>query len=331
MTSVQRFRNGLVIGKFYPPHAGHHYLIETALAQCERLFVMVCHHPRQTIPGEVRVACLQEVHPAARVVLVADDLPDDDSAAWAEKTRSALGLTPDAVFTSEDYGTPYARCLGPDTVHVLVDRERRTVPCSGTLIRGAPLDHLHLVSAAMRAWYVRRVCLLGAESTGKTTLAEALAAHYHTTWVPEYGREYCEKNWYEGYPWDTSEFTHIAREQARREDLAARQANRVLICDTDPLATSIWHERYLRHPSPDVLAIARARRYDLYILAGDQIPFVQDGWRDGEHVRHAMHQRFAEVLAGWGTPWYEARGSLAKRLAAAVARVDAVLASMRVS
>ncbi len=326
MTSAKRFRTGLVIGKFYPPHAGHHYLIDTALAQSDSVFVLVCDHPRQTIPGEVRAACLRHVHPLARVVLVDDDLPDDDSAAWAERTRHVLGLAPDAVFTSEDYGTPYARCLGPDTVHVLVDRERRAVPCSGTMIRAAPLEHLDLLSTFMRAWYVRRVCVLGAESTGTTTLACALAAHYQTVWVPEYGREYCERNWHEGYAWHTEEFTHIATEQARREDVAAGVANRVLICDTDPLATSVWHERYLRQPSAEVLAIARARHYALYILTGDEIPFSQDGWRDGEHIRHAMHGRFAEVLAEWGTPWLEVRGSPAVRLATATARVDALLA-----
>jgi NadR type nicotinamide-nucleotide adenylyltransferase len=326
MTSAKRFGTGLVIGKFYPPHAGHHHLVEIALAQADRVFVIVCHHPRQTIAGEVRAACLRDVHPTAQVILVDDDLRDDDSAAWAEKTRTTLGFAPDAVFTSEDYGTAYAGCLGSGTVHVLVDRERRAVPCSGTMIRAAPLEHLRFLSPFMRAWYVKRICVLGAESTGTTTLACALAAHYETAWVPEYGREYCERHWHEGYAWRTEEFTHIATEQARREDVAAREANRVLICDTDPLATSVWHERYLRQPSPEVLAIARARRYDLYILTGDDIPFTQDGWRDGEHIRHAMHERFAEILAGWGTPWFEVRGSRADRLAAAVARVDAGLA-----
>ncbi len=321
----KRFGTGLVIGKFYPPHRGHHLLVDTAIAQCRQVYVIVCDHPSQTIPGELRAACLREVHPAATVIRIDDDLPDDDSAAWAANTRRILGFVPDAVFTSEDYGDPYARFLG--SVHVLVDRERLRIPCSGTMIRQDPLAHLDCLSPFMRAWYVRRVCVIGAESTGTTTLAQALAAHYQTGWVPEYGRDYCEQHWHEGYAWRSEEFTHIAAEQVRRENLAARTANRVLICDTDALATSVWHERYLDRPSPEVLAIARSSPHSLYILTGDEIPFVQDGLRDGESIRHAMHGRFREVLAGQETPWLEVRGTRDERLALATARIDALLAS----
>ena len=117
----------------------------------------------------------------------------------------------------------------------------------------------------------------------------------------------------------------IAREQGRREDAAARRANRVLICDTDALATSVWHERYLNQPSPEVIAIARSRPHDLYILTGDEIPFAQDGLRDGEHIRHAMHCRFREVMEDWGTPWLEVHGSHAERMQQATAQVNRLL------
>lgn len=322
--SQNRFRTGLVIGKFYPPHRGHHLLVETALARCDQVFVIVCDHPSQEIPGEIRAACLRDVHPAATVIRIDDTLPEDDSAAWAENTRKILGFAPEAVFTSEDYGEPYARFLG--AVHVSVDRQRLRIPCSGTMIRRDPLAHLEWMSPFMRAWFVKRVCVLGAESTGTTTLARALAEHYRTSWVPEYGREYCEKHWYEGYAWRAEEFTHIALEHRRREELAAREANRVLICDTDALATSVWHERYLGQPSPEILEVARAGRHGLYILTGDEIPFVQDGLRDGEHIRHRMHLRFKEVLSTWGPPWIEVRGSREERLAQAISRIDALLA-----
>ena len=324
MNKAKQFRTGLVIGKFYPPHCGHHLLIDTAIARCERVFVIVCDHPSQTIPGELRAACLREAHPTATVIRIDDNLPDDDSAAWAENTKRILGFAPAAVFTSENYGDPYARFLG--STHVLVDRERVRIPCSGTMIRQDPLAHLDWLSPFMRAWYVKRVCVIGAESTGTTTLAQSLATHYQTEWVPEYGREYCENNWNEGYVWRTEEFTHIATEQLRMENLAARTANRVLICDTDALATSVWHERYLNRPSPEVLAIALSRPHDLYILTGDEINFVQDGLRDGEQIRHAMHQRFREVLADWGTPWLEVSGSHAERMAVATAWIDMLLA-----
>lgn len=321
---MKQFRTGVTVGKFWPPHRGHHHLIETASAQCDQLSVIVAVHPDQDLPGDIRGACLREVHPEVAVIVVPDDVPDD-SVAWAENTCRILGGRPDAVFTSEDYGEPWAAAMG--AIHVSVDRARRTVPCSGRTIRADPLGNLEYLSPFMRAVYVRRVCVLGAESTGTTTLAQALAAHYRTAWVPEFGREYSEQKWRSGYvaAWETSEFTAIAREQARREDEAARSANRVLVCDTDVFATTLWHERYIGARSPEVDAMAAGRCADLYLLTGDEIPFVQDGLRDGEHVRHRMHERFVEDLGLTGRNWRLLTGTADERRADAVRHVDALL------
>ena len=322
---MKRFRTGVVIGKFYPPHNGHHYLIRSASAQCGHLAVLVCWKPEQTVPIEVRMACLREEHPEVEVIAVPDTLGDDDTAGWAASTLEILGYAPDAVFTSEDYGDPYARLMG--STHVMVDRQRLTVPCSGRMIRANSLAHFDCLSPCMRAFYVKRVCVVGAESTGTTTLAQALAAHYHTAWVEEYGREYSEVKWQNGYTdaWTTDEFICIAREQCRREDAAARVANRVLICDTDAFATGIWHRRYVGCRCPKVEAIADARHYDLYLLTGDEIPFVQDGLRDGEHIRHWMHEIFTEELTASGRRWKLVRGKPEERLDTAIRLIDALL------
>ena len=177
---------------------------------------------------------------------------------------------------------------------------------------------------------VKRVCVVGAESTGTTTLAQQLAAHYRTVWVPEYGREYSEKLAASGvdlwhYGWRSEEFTHIARVQQEREDAMARHANRVLICDTDALATAIWHERYLGRRSPEVEEIAFERHYNLYLLTGCEIPFVQDGIRDGENLRQWMTNRFEEVLTHHALPWLKVSGPLEQRMLAATGAVDRLL------
>ncbi len=124
--------------------------------------------------------------------------------------------------------------------------------------------------------------------------------------------------------WVVHEFAEIAREQTRREDAAARRANRVLVCDTNAFATTLWHRRYMGGPSAEVEAIARAGRCDLYLLTGDEIPFVQDGLRDGEHLRRQMHRWFEEALAAQPVPWLLLRGSVAQRRAVAKSAIAAL-------
>jgi len=172
---------------------------------------------------------------------------------------------------------------------------------------------------------MKRIAIVGAESTGKTTLAVALARHYRTAWVPEFGRLYTEARQPRGELWRSDEFTFIAAEQLRMEDALERLANRVLICDTDALATAIWHERYLGTMSAEVLALAAGRRYDLYILTDVDTPFEPDEIRDGRSIRRWMHQRFVDELSRIGAPVLHVCGPPERRLADAIAHIDSLL------
>ena len=98
-----------------------------------------------------------------------------------------------------------------------------------------------------------------------------------------------------------------------------------MICDTDPFATGIWHERYLGAPSADVQAVADSRAYDLYILTDVETPFVPDDIRDGESIRLWMHDRFRDELSRMTTPMVLVSGSHEERLAKAVKRIDQLL------
>jgi NadR type nicotinamide-nucleotide adenylyltransferase len=311
------FGFGVVIGKFYPPHRGHSYLIDTALDGCEHLIVIVCGRPADTIPGSVRGEWLKELHPSAEVMVIDDRYDENDSRIWAENTIGWLGRAPDVVFTSEDYGDRYAALMGAQ--HICVDKPRNTVPISGTALRNDPFTHWDFIDPPVRGWFAKRVCILGAESTGTTTLAKALAKKLHTVWVPEFGREYSELKLERNDPaWRSEEFETIAEEQNRRENIAARSANRILICDTNSFATRLWHRRYIGFESPKVKQISQNVQCDLFILTGDEIPFVQDGLRDGEHIRHEMHRWFEDELAQHCVPWHVLRGAHSERLNAAI-------------
>ena len=320
---------GVVIGKFYPPHLGHSSLIEAALSKTNHLDILVCVRPDQTIPGNLRAQWLKELHPTANVIAIPDFCDDENSERWAEFTVQTLGYQPNLVFTSENYGERYARAM--NAAHIMVDLRRNRVPISATAIRANPLAHLEYLAPVVRAYFVKRVCVVGAESTGTTTTSRLLAEHYQTTWVPEYGRDYSVAKLGGGsaesiaLQWTSREFLHIAEKQCQMEDLAARSANRLLICDTDPLATSIWHERYVGQRMADLEPVIATRRYGLYLLTNNDIPFEQDGTRDGEHIRGWMTDRFREELQKRNYRWEMLSGTIEQRMKTAIAAIDPLL------
>ncbi|MBY0327371.1 MAG: AAA family ATPase, partial [Gemmataceae bacterium] len=217
-------KTALVIGKFYPPHRGHKFLIDAASEINNIVHVIVCHKSDQIPEGNLRKAWLQEIHPNAIIKVIDDIYGPTDSALWAKMTKIWLGLIPDVVFTSEDYGTEFSRHLGAQ--HVLVDKNRINVPICATQIRTNPWQYWEFLEPPVREYYAIRVVMAGAESTGKTTLSRDLAKVYETNWVSEFGRSYSEKKIREGTndDWATSDFVTIATEQCRLENNAARLA-----------------------------------------------------------------------------------------------------------
>ncbi|WP_245769261.1 AAA family ATPase [Streptomyces indicus] len=342
----ERFEHGLVLGKFYPPHAGHHHLVREAAARCERLTVLVCAASVESVPLDERLAWMREVHPDVRVIGAVDDIPMDlnDPDVWAAHMAVFRGAVPervDAVFTSEAYGDELARRFGAR--HVCVDAERSRFPVSGTAVRKDPVGNWEFLAEPVRAALARRVVVLGAESTGTTTMARALTEHYRarggvwasTRCVDEYGREYSEQklaalraerpdaDWGE-VTFSSEEFPVIAREQRRREDAAARTGSPVLFCDTDAFATTIWHERYMGgRPYP---AEPEPAGQHLWLLTDHEgVAFEDDGLREGEELRPWMTGRFRAELARTGRDFRVLTGAHDKRLADAVAAVDALL------
>lgn len=119
-----------------------------------------------------------------------------------------------------------------------------------------------------------RVCLHGPESTGKTTLARELAAHFHTLFVPEFGRLYCEAF---GNQCDAEDLRAIVRGQLLMNEAAERKANRILILDTDAVMTAIWADVLLGNRPADLDRVDDPA--DLYLLADVDVPFAADAIR----------------------------------------------------
>jgi HTH-type transcriptional regulator, transcriptional repressor of NAD biosynthesis genes len=147
-------------------------------------------------------------------------------------------------------------------------------------------------------------------------MCKLLAERHHTAWVHEYGRDHTVEKirTHTNDHWTTEDFVIIALRQLQMEDEAARHAKRFLFCDTDALATALWHERYQGSASPEVEAIAAAHRYDLYVLCDIDVPYEHDGVRFDPTARPRMHARFVEALKERPEPWILVSGSLDERL-----------------
>lgn len=312
MTAPARTRKvGLVLGKFMPPHLGHLHLIDFAEGYCDELVVVVGTLAKEPIPRDLRFAWMQELcagKGSVRVVHLTDENPQDPSEhpdfwnIWKtslERVLDASGLPrPTHVFASEAYGKKLAEVLG-HAAFIPVDPSREGVPISGTAIRDDPMRHWELIPRCVRPYFVKRVCIFGPESTGKSTLTKQLAAAFHTIAVPEYARTYLEAYPVdEEHPVDAAAMDVIARGQIASEDALARSANRVLFCDTDTLTNTVWNDVLIGPGSSPawMLEEAARRRYDLTLLTDVDIPWVQDPVRFRPDDRRSFFDRCEAAL-----------------------------------
>ncbi len=169
---------------------------------------------------------------------------------------------------------------------------------------------------------IRKIVLFGPESTGKTTLAAQLAAHYRTEWVPEFSRFYQEQK---GAPPDLSDVLPIAEGQLRWEAQARPRANGLLICDTDILETKVYSEAYNGTVPPALLRAVEAHPGDFYLLADIDLPWVPDGIRDRPDAREEMYHRFQRELQERRLPFAAISGNPRERFEKAVRAIDAFL------
>ena len=315
-------RSGAVLGRFLPVHDGHRYLIEFARAYAGRVTVFVRVRDDDPIPWTVRRDWLAELYPDVDAVPV-EDPPTLD---WPTvhdhwRTQIRAHVDPDYVFAGELDGQGIAHLL--DALFVPVDR--RAIPVSGTHVRAAPWDFAEFLPPCVRTWYLRRVCLIGPESTGKSALAERLARHYQTVHVPEFARTWLGNV---DVDWSPATVSQVAMGQQTTQALLARRATRVLFCDTDVLAVRLWSER-LFDAAPDwVRAASDTTDVDLYLLTAPDLPFTGSDERHRPAERVAFHARCEAELVRLGRAYVPLEGDLDERFARAVEAVDALLARL---
>ncbi len=316
---------GVTVGKFNPPHLGHLHLIRTAAARVDRLYVLLGDRPGQSIGAEQRARWIEADSPDNVTVLVTpDDIPEANQP-WAERALDLLPRPPDVAFTSERWGPGWAEAMG--ATHFSVDPARDICPISGTALRRDLRSNFGWLAPAARVDLAHRVVLAGAESSGKTTLAAALARHFRTVWVPEYGRQYWHgRTHLPDQGWHSEEFRHIARTHHETADQLARRASGgLLILDTDALVTNVWHHRYCGVTAPVVADIASRHRPDLYLVAAPDFAWVQDGTRESDDQREQMHRLTLDLVSDSGSAYEVVGGTHEERMGKATAAIEATI------
>ncbi|MBB6050035.1 AAA family ATPase [Armatimonas rosea] len=312
---------GLTLGKFAPLHKGHEHLIQTACSQVDSLICLIYDSPEvTTIPLETRSRWLRTLFPTVEVIELRG-APQEVGETPEIKRRHEdfiLGVLGGRkithFFCSEFYGEHMSQALG--ALNCLVDPARNTVPISGTAIRESPFLHRERLSPLVYRDLITHVVLLGAPSTGKTTLAEALAQRFQTTWMPEYGREYWEQHQSERRL-SLEQLVELAEGHWEREERKLQEANGYLFTDTNALTTYQFSLYYHGTVHPQLVEYASRcnDRYDLVLVCDTDIPY-DDTWdRSGETNRQEFQEQILADLEARSIAYTLLQGSLEQRIA----------------
>jgi NadR type nicotinamide-nucleotide adenylyltransferase len=174
-----------------------------------------------------------------------------------------------------------------------------------------------------------RIVLFGPESTGKSTLAEELATHYKTMFVPEYMRQYLQHKWdHQRAVCTKSDLIPIAEGQMQLENNKAKLVDKILFCDTNLLQIKVYSEIYYDgYCPPEIVLNIKKNSYDLYFLCGIDVPWVGDDLRDKPNEREYMFECFEGALKAQNVPFIVLEGTKRQRFNTAIAHIDQLIST----
>jgi len=324
-------------GSFNPVHLGHVRCIVEAANQCRRLIIVLsCGERRSEIEERIRYRWLYQLteHIGNVSIFVIKDAAESKTGytdefwqADAEKVKAFAGEPIDVVFYGSDYdeGSFWSRCY-PEADTVVFQRNG----ISSSEIRKNPLRHWEWLPNVVRPYYVKKVLLIGGESTGKSTLAANLAYCYNTNFLEEVGRDISARS-----GTDTmmlpEDFTDILLQHKAREVEAIQHSDRILFEDTDCL-TTLFYLHFLdgrEKEGNEALAdaISRLNTYALVLFLEPDVDFVQDGDRSEAIAadRRFYSEQLKEIYRKHGFTCISINGSYQERFEQAVALVDKLL------
>ena len=330
---------GFITTKAAPLHAGHIYLCSQAATQVDKLYIVLSHDADRfadpVLSLKNRILWLKNTFrdlPHIEVVYVDETgIPKYPNgwSEWADLVKAKLPAKIDKIFTSEPKDVKGYNNNFPGSQVVVVDADRRRVPISGTEIRKEPYKHWSFMPTMVREQFLKRVCIIGSESTGKSTLTKLLAKHFQTSWVEEYGRTFCET---ELFGDETllrfDDYGTIAARRWADEQLAVKAANRVLLADTNALITNFYCQLYEGRTNPLVTEYEKLEHYDLVLFLTDDVPWVADGLRinsDRSKTRPLLESYLTAVKPDYKDRVRYVSGNYQERFNLAVALIEDLL------
>jgi len=283
-------RRGLVLGKFMPIHNGHIKLIEHAAENCDSLIVWICVSNKEVMSAKLRFNWVMQIfkdNPKIEPIIFEYDesiLPNTSESSkevseiWSEAIKQNLPKI-DVIISSEKYGDFVAEYLNIE--HIFYPVSRVT---SASAIRENPYKHWQFIPKVVKPYFYRKVCILGTESTGKSTLTKNLAKFFNADYVSEVGREIVENT----NTCQQEDLLKIAKTHASKILLEEKGLNKMLIIDTDINITKSYSKFLFNQELEVENWIDDANKCDLYLYLDNDAPFIQDGTRLSESDRNKL-------------------------------------------
>lgn len=321
------YRVGMYGGSFNPLHLGHVNDIIEAANMCEKLYIVLSNtNDPKEIDHRERLMWLKNITSDmenVEVFEIFDRNTSKDTYDWslgAQDIKNYIKDKIDVVFSGNDYKERNIwEALYPESKIVYFPREEINI--SSTQIRENPFKYYDYLPKIVQRHYIKKVCVLGTESCGKSTLVRNLAKYFNTTYVEEAGRFICD----EAGGIDNMQKYHyfeILFKHKQLEKEAFNHANKVLFIDTDSLITLYYYQlgfdtktKIDKEFESIATSISYLNNYDLYIFLEPDVKWVQDGTRTyGEdEIRKENNDKLKKILDTNGIKYVSIKGNYQER------------------
>ena len=278
-------------GKFIPWHKGHLMVAFQAMSYVDKLYIILFYNDKfdeqlcyqdgcKYMPKDLRrswignsIKWLKQFGDVELLELEYDEMEYD----WEKGSNQVKKMIPNLthVFSSEQGYDDYFKKCYPHCEHVVIDEDRSRVNISATQIRRDALKYWDFMTKPVRKHFVKKICITGTESTGKSTLTTLLKSHFDTVGIQEVARDWCIK-------YDNNltidMFNEIAIKNQFLQDHSLEVCNKYLFIDTDAVVTQYYLHQYHKKSSSLISSIIDWQEFNLFLYCKPNIEWTQDKW-----------------------------------------------------